>query len=76
MTEKKPKYKFDGKYNAHYVRAWKEGRGRDAEIAVQVWWAKDKPEGEPDGDWGMPGVLPVSAAIAQAVLNTQGDLKK
>ena len=72
----KIRYQFDGKYNAHYIRAWKEGRGRNSEIMVQVWFAKDKPEGEPDGDWAMPGVLPISAAIAQAVLNTEGDLKK
>lgn len=53
-----------------YIRAWKEGKGRDAEIAVQVWKGKDKPEGEPDGDWGMPAVLGLEAAIAQAVVQS------
>lgn len=80
---KKRRYLFDEAqvglttdHKNHYVRAWKEGRGRNAEIMVQVWYAKDKPEGEPDGDWAMPGMLPLLTAIGQAILNTQSDLKK
>lgn len=53
-----------------YVKAWKEGRGRNAEVMVQV-WKSGKPEGEPDGDWAMPGVLPVDVAVSQALLQTK-----
>lgn len=74
MAEKKPKYLHDGARDGIYVRAWSEGRGRDKEIVVQVWW-KPKPEGEPDGDWGMPGSLPVAAAVEQAILQTRRDVE-
>lgn len=75
MSNTKPKrYEHDGPYTYGerkvYVRAWKEGKGRDREIAVQV-WNSGKPEGEPEGDWGMPGILPVTAAIEQAILQTE-----
>jgi hypothetical protein len=62
--QKKIKYLFDhirihkqeGQPDrADYVRAWKEGKGRNAEICVQVWKGKTCPEGEPDGDWGDAG---------------------
>ena len=62
----KPKLLFDGIENKHYVRAWKEGR----DFAVQVWKGK-KPEGEPAGDWLMPGVLGLDVCIAQAILQTK-----
>lgn len=75
MAEKKRKYLHDGMSNGIYVRAWSEGRGRDKEIMVQVWW-KPKPEGEQDGDWAMPGMLPVAAAVDQAILNTRSDIEK
>lgn len=76
---KKPKYIHDGirlfrkegsPDRTDYVRAWQEGRGRNAEIVVQVWIGKDKPDGEPDGDWAMPAILGVPAAVAQAVVQT------
>lgn len=77
---KKPKYLHDGirlfrkegsPDRTDYVRAWQEGRGRNAEIVVQVWVGKDKPEGEPEGDWAMPAILGVPAAVAQAVVQTK-----
>lgn len=72
MAEEKPrKYKVDGLWGktGRYVRAWTEGRGRDKEHCVQV-WNSGKPEGEPQGDWGMPGVLPLNAAVEQAIAQT------
>lgn len=72
MGKKKPQ---TGVVRGRYYEATKEGRGRDAEIAVQV-WKGDKKEGEPVGDWGMPGILPMHAAIDQAVLNTISDEKE
>ena len=74
MADKKVKYLYDEMKDGIYARAWREGRGRNSEIIVHVWW-KPKPEGEPDGDWGMPGMLPVSAAVDQAILNTRGDME-
>jgi len=79
MSDKKPNYVHDGVRlfqqqgqpdRKDYVRAWQEGRGRNADIIVQVWVGKDKPEGEPEGDWAMPGVLGIPACIAQAVVQT------
>lgn len=67
---KKPRYVYDQAVKQHYVRAWQEGRGRNADIVVQVWLHKDKPEGEPEGDWAMPGVLGYPAAVAQAIAQT------
>jgi hypothetical protein len=52
-----------------YVRAWKEGR---SDLVVQV-WKGSKPDGEPSGDWAMPAVLGLEAAVAQAVLQTKED---
>lgn len=65
----KTNYIFDGVYKGNcYVRAWREGRGRNAEIVVQV-WKSGKAEGEPDGDWAMPAVLG-AVAIDQAIAQT------
>jgi len=64
--EKKIKYLHDGVHNKVYVRAWKEKR----EIIVQV-WLSGKPEGEPEGDWAMPGIIGVPAAVEQAILQTK-----
>jgi len=66
---KKPKYVFDGVRGDRYVRAWKEGRGKAQEIIVQV-WNKTTPEGEPDGDWGMPAFLGPVACMEQAMVQT------
>lgn len=77
MSDKPKKYQHDGLYTYDgktvYVRAWKEGKGRNAEIAVQVWFKhiNGKPVGDPEGDWGMPGTLPVTAAIEQSILQTK-----
>jgi hypothetical protein len=71
MTKEQQKYVYDGPREAHYVRAWREGRGRNADIVVQVWKNKTTPEGEPCGDWVMPGILGVAAAINQATLQTK-----
>lgn len=77
---KKIKYLYDDAFQfdapgiaptKHYIRAWKgEGRGRNAELVVQVWHGKTKPEGEPDGDWAMPYILGVPNCIRQAVAQT------
>lgn len=72
MADKKRKYLHDEMKDGIYVRAWKEGRGH-GEFMVQVWW-KPKPEGEPDGDWVMPGIIGLQGAVAQAILNTSGDM--
>ena len=66
---KRKRYLLDGMREGRYVRAWKEGRGHRGEVMVQV-WNSGKPEGEPDGDWAMPGILPVGACISQAILQT------
>lgn len=52
LMDKKPKYICDEVRHGAYVRAWKEGRGRRAEIIVQV-WRSGKPEGKPAGDWAI-----------------------
>jgi hypothetical protein len=66
---KKPKkYLFDGLKGGRYVRTWKEGRGH-GEYMVQI-WNKTTPEGEPDGDWAMPGVIGLEGSIDQAMLQT------
>lgn len=62
---KTPKLLKDGVIDGRYVRAWKE----KGEWVVQV-WKGDKPEGEPAGDWAMPGVLGLEAAVAQAMVQT------
>ena len=74
-TVKKPKYLWNAPHAGCFVRAWAESRGRNKEYAIQVWMS-GKPEGEPDGDWGMPGFLPLDAAIDQAILNTKGAAEK
>lgn len=66
---KKPKILIDGMFEGRYVKAWKEVRGRNAEIVVQI-WNKENCEGEPDGDWGMPGVLGLSSSISTAMSQT------
>jgi hypothetical protein len=76
VSEKPPKYLFDGETKGHYVRAWREGTGRNAEIVVQVWKDKTTPDGEPDGDWGMPKVLGVDFSIKQAIAQTHSALKQ
>lgn len=65
----KHRIEFDQLNQGRWVRAWREGRGRNAEIVVQI-WNSGKPEGEPDGDWGMPAILGLSTAIAQAEVQT------
>lgn len=69
--QKTPKYMSDGVWadTGHYVRVWKERR----EYVVQVWIDKTTPDGEPDGDWSMPGVLGLSTAVAQSILQTKAD---
>lgn len=78
MAETKKRYVYDGSYlvdegekkgQTVYVRSWREGKGRNAEIIVQV-WLSGKPEGDPDGDWGIPGVFGLEGAVAQAVIQT------
>lgn len=71
MAEKKRKYLRDEARDGIYVRAWKEGRGH-GEYMVQVWW-KPNCEGEPDGDWVMPGIVGLEGAVAQSILNTKGE---
>lgn len=68
----KKRFLFDAQREDCYVRAWKEGRGRNAEVLVHV-WLSEKPVGDPDGDWAMPGVLGVEASIDQSVINTKSD---
>lgn len=69
MTAKKPRYLVNGPMDGRFVRAWKEGRGREAEVVVQV-WNSDKPEGDPTGDWAMPAVLGAAACVHQALAQT------
>ena len=74
MAETKRKYAHDGVYEYNgrksYVRAWKEGRGRQQEIMVQV-WINGNPDGEPQGDWAMPGIIGLEGAIEQSILQTK-----
>jgi hypothetical protein len=65
MAKKKQQFLVDELRNGRWVRAFKERR----EIVVQV-WNSGKPEGEPDGDWAMPGVLGVEVSVAQAISQT------
>lgn len=58
-----------GVKKGRYYEARKEGRGRDAEIVVKV-WKGNKKEGEPSHEWGMPGILPIDAAVDQAILQS------
>lgn len=62
----KIKYQMDGIHNGAYVRAWREKR----QWAVQV-WTSGKPEGDPDGDWVMPGVFSLMAAVEQSILQSK-----
>ena len=66
-----PKYLVDEVRGKSYVRAWKEGKGREREFCVQVWLNKDKPKGEPDGDWGMPFEFGLEGSIDQSLLQTK-----
>ncbi len=73
----KIKYLHNGVYSfpptqTHFVKAWKEKR----QWVIQVWFNKSTPEGEPQGDWEMPGVFPMIAAIEQSILNTENDVKE
>lgn len=61
-------YPFDGR--KPYIQAWREGRGRNAEIVVQV-WNSGVPVGMSDDEWGMPGCLSIAAAIEQSILQTK-----
>jgi DNA (cytosine-5)-methyltransferase 1 len=65
----KQKYLIDNVRDGRYVRAWKEGKGRQAEIVVQI-WNGETPEGEPDADLGLPAILGVETAVAQAMAQT------
>lgn len=65
---KRKRYLLDGVRGDRYIRAWKEGRGH-GEIVVQI-WNKPTPEGQPDGDWGMPGILGAILAVDQAIAQT------
>lgn len=69
METKRQRYLIDGLHEGRYVRAWKEGRGH-GEYIVQVWNGRST-EGEPDGDWVMPGILGLSASVSQAILQTK-----
>ena len=73
MDAKKIKYLWDGPFEGHYVRAWKEKR----EINVEVWLegsrstiASPPEEGLPDGHWVMPGSLGLEGCIKQAISQT------
>lgn len=71
---KTPKYLMnETRYKTHhgivFVRMWKQRR----DFNVQV-WLSGTPEGEPDGDWEMPGVLGPTTCMEQAILQT--DAKK
>lgn len=65
-TKEKPE---TGVKRGRYYEAYKEGKGRDAEIVVNV-WATDKKVGEPAHEWGMPTILPIDAAVDQAILQS------
>lgn len=67
MAKKKPE---TGVRRGRYFEATKSGRGRNAEILVQV-WKGDTKEGEPTHEWEMPGILPMDAAIDQAILQSK-----
>lgn len=69
MAKTGKKFIYDGIHGKAYARAWKEGKGRQAEIVVQVWMS-GTPDGEPDGDWAMPACFGI-AAVDQAVLQTE-----
>jgi hypothetical protein len=68
---KAPKVLLSEVRDGCYVKCWKERR----EYVVQV-WLKATPEGAPDGDWSMPGVLGITASVAQAIIQTREDAKK
>lgn len=69
--KKEPKVLVNGVRDGCFVKCWKDKR----EIVVQV-WLSGKAEGEPDGDWAMPGVIGLDAAIDQSILQTRADNKK
>ena len=72
VKPKNKRYIFDDVHQPgeQYVRAWPEGKGRQREIVVQV-WISGKPEGEPDGEWGMPPEIGVASCISCAVAQTK-----
>lgn len=63
---KKIKYLRDQVVGDNYVRCWKE----KGALVVQVWKGKTSPNGEPEGDWAMPSMLGVEAAVSQAIKQT------
>jgi hypothetical protein len=65
---KKIRYLVDGLREGRWIKLWKEGRGH-GEYMVQI-WNSGKPEGEPDGDWAMPGIIGAVGAMETAVLQT------
>jgi len=65
MATKQPKCLVNEVRDGRFIRVWKERR----EIVVQVWDGPE-PNGEPKGDWAMPGVLGLETAIAQAIAQT------
>lgn len=67
MSDKKPKILFDELVKGRHCRAWKEGKGRQSEMIVQV-CNSGKPEGEPDVDYVMPGILPPSMSVEQTLI--------
>lgn len=62
---KSPKLLVDEIRTGRYVRAWKQGRS----YVVQV-WNGEKPDGDPVGDWEMPGVLGLDGAVFQALIQS------
>lgn len=70
MPPTKRRYRVNSRYRGHYVQSWREGRGRNAECIVLIWANACAPDGEPDGEWAMPGDLSDQAAIDQAILQT------
>ena len=69
MAKRKPRILTDEVRGKRWVRAWKEGRGH-GEYVVQI-WNSGTPDGKPDGDWGMPGILGLELSIVQALAQTK-----
>lgn len=63
---KSPKILINENYEGRWVKCWKEKR----EWVVQI-WNSGEPKGEPDGDWAMPGIIGMTAAIDQAIRQTE-----
>lgn len=69
MADKPKKNPFHGVERGRYWEARTEGRGRNKEHVVLV-WAGNKKEGEAKEEWGMPGILPLSTAVTQAIIQS------